>query len=77
MDQNDSQEGIVGSWFRVPLIMGFLVQLDNAVYFGVFIYTLHVSGIHHQYRQIVKPTAQFAVTLLRMGDQYPKHVECI
>jgi hypothetical protein len=28
--------------------MGFLVQLDNTVYFDVFIYTLHVSGIYHQ-----------------------------
>jgi hypothetical protein len=38
---------------------------------------LSVIADNHQYRQIVKPTAQFAVTLLRMGDKYPKHVECI
>jgi hypothetical protein len=27
--------------------MGFLVQLNNTVYFYVFIYTVHVSGIYH------------------------------
>jgi hypothetical protein len=38
---------ILGSWFRVSLIMGFLVLLDNTVYFDVFICTLRVSGIYH------------------------------
>jgi hypothetical protein len=37
---------------------------------------LSLIADNHQHRQIVKPTAQFAVTLL-MGDKYPKHVECV
>jgi hypothetical protein len=38
---------------------------------------LGVMTDNHKYLQIVKPTAQFAATLLRKGDKYPKHVQYI
>jgi hypothetical protein len=60
----------------VPSILnnGNFVQLDDTILFDTFIHTLHVSGIYHPssgYRLLYQPL-QFAVSLLKMGDKYPR-----
>jgi hypothetical protein len=51
--------------------MGFLVQLDNTVYFDVFIYTLHViqDTLNHEpkIQNIWSNTTQFIV-IVKMKD---------
>jgi hypothetical protein len=38
------EEGVVGSWFHVSWIMGFIVQLDNTYWFIVALFESRLSN---------------------------------